>query len=278
MATKRTRPQSRPLVVFFALAFLIGWGALASLIAFGDLMEPVFGPPSGTHPVFVLAVYSPEFAALYVIWRKAGLRDVRDHLRRLTLWRMPAGWWWLLLLAMPAGKYLSALLNGTAGEFPFSPWHLVLLALIPALLLGPIEELGWRGYAQPMLQRRFNPLVTSLILGFFWGLWHLPAFLLSGTPQSAWSFGPFMLGAFALSIIMTPLFNVSGGSILVPALFHFQANLPVYPDGQPWENYVFALVAVVLVIWKRDHFLSRDGAVTDVVLRPRRPLAPGRGW
>ena len=272
MRTKRTPPQSRlrrPLVVFFALTFLFGWGALASLIAFGGLMEPVFGPPSGTHPVFVLAVYSPEFAALYIIWREGGLRDVRDHLRRLTLWRMPAGWWWFLLLAMPAGKYLSALLNGTAGEFPFSPWYMVLPTLIPALLLGPIEELGWRGYAQPMLQRRFTPLVTSLALGFFWGLWHLPAFLLSGTPQSAWSFGPFMLGAFALSIIMTPLFNVSRGSILVPALFHFQANIPAYPDGQPWENYVFALVAVVMVIWKRDHFFSRDGAVTDVVLRPR---------
>ena len=46
---------------------------------------------------------------------------------------------------------------------------------------------------------------------------------------------------------------------------------PVFgpPDGQPWENYVFTLVAVVMVIWKRDHFFSRDGAVTDVVLRPR---------
>jgi uncharacterized protein len=78
-----------------------------------------------------------------------------------------------------------------------------------------------------------------------------------------------MLGAFALSIIMTPLFNLSRGSILIPALFHFQANIPAYPDGQPWENYVFTLVAVVMVIWKRDHFFSRDGAVTDVVLRPR---------
>jgi membrane protease YdiL (CAAX protease family) len=56
----------------------------------------------------------------------------------------------------------------------------------------------------------------------FWGLWHAPAFLFGGTPQSAWSFGPYVIGVLALSVILTPMFNAARGSILIAALFHFQ--------------------------------------------------------
>ncbi len=77
--------------------------------------------------------------------------------------------------------------------FPFSPWYRVLPALATGLVIGPIEELGWRGVALPLLQRRFAPLWSSLILGGIWGLWHLPAFFLSKSPQGAWSFGSFFM-------------------------------------------------------------------------------------
>ncbi|WP_144440314.1 CPBP family glutamic-type intramembrane protease [Limnochorda pilosa] len=39
---------------------------------------------------------------------------------------------------------------------------------------------GWRGYALPRLQRRFNALVSSLVLGFLWWLWHLPLVFIPG--------------------------------------------------------------------------------------------------
>ncbi len=255
----------QPLVAFFILTFVIGWGVLAMLILFLDQIEAVFGEVTSTNPVFILAVYSPAIAAVALVWRHGGTSDLRSFLGRLGRWRMPVVWWLVLVLGIPAGKYLSAAFNGTLTEFPFSPWYGVLPAIVAALLIGPVEEIGWRGYAQPLLQRRFTPLVASLILGTFWGLWHLPAFLLGGTEQNAWSFGPFMVGAVAISVLMTPMFNAARGSILVPALFHFQLNGPAWPDGQPWENYVFAAAAVAVVLWKRDAFLTRERAVTDVL-------------
>ena len=59
---------------------------------------------------------------------------------------------------------------------------------------------------------------AGLILGGIWGIWHLPAFYLSGTPQSTWSFFPFFIASVAVCVIVTPLFNASGDSILLPAL------------------------------------------------------------
>jgi hypothetical protein len=163
-------------------------------------------------------------------------------------------------------KYIGAAFNGTAGDFPFSPWYGLLPVMAIALFIGPVEELGWRGVALPLLQRRFAPLWSALILGAFWAVWHAPAFLLSGTPQGAWSFGPYLFGVLALSVIITPLFNAAQGSILIAALFHFQLNGPAWPDAQPWENYLFAVVAIAVVILNRKTMLTRTNAVTDVLM------------
>ena len=251
---------------FMAITFGLGWGIGALLFLFTDQIEAIFGPVSGTNPVFILLVWSPAIAGLTLVWHHFGRTGVGSFLRRLTLWKMPSPWWIFVLLGIPAVKYLGAAFNGTAGDFPFSPWYALLPAIALALFIGPVEELGWRGVALPILQRRFAPLWCSLILGAFWGLWHAPAFLLSGTPQSAWDFGPYLIGVLALSVIITPLFNSAQGSILIAALFHFQMNGPAWPDAQPWENYLFAAVAIAVVMLNRKTMLTRNNAVKDVVM------------
>jgi len=251
---------------FMAVTFGLGWGMGAMLFLFTDQIEAVFGPVSGTNPVFILLVWSPAIAGVALVWHHHGRRGVGSFLRRLTLWRMPSAWWVFLLLGIPAVKYVGAAFNGTAGDFPFSPWYGLIPALAIALFIGPVEELGWRGVALPLLQRKFAPLWSALILGAFWAVWHAPAFLLSGTPQNAWSFGPYLFGVLALSVIITPMFNAAQGSILMAALFHFQLNGPAWPDAQPWENYLFAAVAIAVVILNRKAMLTRTNAVTDVLM------------
>jgi hypothetical protein len=251
---------------FMAITFGLGWGIGAVLFLFTDQIEALFGPMSGTNPVFILLVWSPAIAGLTLVWRHYGRKGVRSFLRRLTLWKTPSPWWVFLLLGIPAVKYVGAAFNGTVGNFPFSPWYELLPALAIALFIGPIEEFGWRGVALPLLQRRFAPLWSALILGAFWAVWHAPSFLLSGTPQSAWSFAPYLFGVLALSVIITPLFNAAHGSILMAMLFHFQVNGPAWPDAQPWENYLFAAVAIAVVILNRKAMLTRTNAATDVLM------------
>jgi hypothetical protein len=133
------------------------------------------------------------------------------------------------------------------------------------LVLGPVEEFGWRGFALPLLQRRMAPLWAALVIGAIWGVWHLPTFFLSGMVQSTWSFGPFFLGSVAVSVILTAMFNDARGSILLPALLHFQLNNPLWPDARPYDMVLFALAAVVVVWLKRDSMLSRSRASTEVM-------------
>lgn len=173
-------------------------------------------------------MYSPGFAGVILVWRHFGIDGLVRFFKRLTLWRAPLAWWAFLILGIPLLVYAGAAVKGSVNDpFPFSPWYQAFPAVAMALFLGPIEEFGWRGIGQPLLQRRFAPIWSGLILGYIWGIWHIPAFMGSGTPQSAWEFGPYFIGIVSISLILTPSFNASGGSLLLSALYHFQIMNPI---------------------------------------------------
>lgn len=257
----------KTLIPFLTLTFGVSWGLVALYMLFTEPLVAIFGEIGYTNPLFILAVYTPGFAAVFLIWWYYGLRGLGSFFRRLTLWRAPASWWLLLILGIPVIFYAGAAVKGSfSAPFPFSSWYQLFPALALALLLGPIEEFGWRGVALPLLQRRFAPFWASLILGLIWGAWHLPAFFLEGTPQSAWSFGPYFIGVVAIAIILTPMFNAARGSLLVAALYHFQLNNPIWPDAQPWDMLMFAVAAVFVVWLNRRQMFQREAGVTEVLM------------
>lgn len=257
--------QSPALIPFVAMAFGIAWGVFALFALAPDTIERLLGPPSGSHPMFILAVYAPAIAALVLVFARSGRAGLGAFLGRLALWRAPFAWYLLLLLGIPAIYYAGALLKGAPLIPGFESLGAFLSLLAFMAVLGPVEELGWRGVALPLLQRRMVPFAASLVLGAIWGLWHLPAFLLSGTMQSNWQFMPFVLGSISISVILTPLFNAARGSLLLPMLYHWQLNNPAWPDAQPYDT-VFFVAAAVLVTWVcRASMFTRQGATTSVV-------------
>ena len=90
---------------------------------------------------------------------------------------------------------------------------------------------------------------------------------MSGLVYSSWSFVPFFVGVVAVSIIMTPLFNVSRGSLLIAYLYHFLMMNPIFPDVQPYDNWLFVGVAAIVVWLNRASMFTREGAVTEVLAK-----------
>jgi len=265
--TRHTRVPFAALWPFLLIAFGIAWGLMALYIFIPEPITVMFGEITASHPLFILAVYSPAIAAFIVVLYCGGMRGLSAYLSRLLLWRCPPAWYLYLLIGVPLIYTFGSLIKGNlfSDPLPFTSFGALLSAMGFMMVLGPIEEFGWRGVALPLLQRRLAPIWAALVLGLIWGIWHFPAFLLSGTPQSAWSFTPFLIGSVCLSVLVTPMFNASHGSILLAALHHFQINNPLWPDAQPYDTIVFVAAALLVVALNRKTLFVKAGAITTVI-------------
>ena len=153
-----------------------------------------------------MATWAPAFAAFAVVCFFGGGAGLKAYLTRLALWRCSIGWGVFLLIGVPLTFAAGALVKGTLTDpLPFDSLGSALALMGFMLFLGPVEEFGWRGVAQPLLQRHVAPIWAGLLIGATWGFWHFPAFYLSGTVYTDWSFLPFFIGNVTLAVIVTPL-------------------------------------------------------------------------
>ena len=122
------------------------------------------------------------------------------------------------------------------------------------------EELGYAAYATESLQRRFTPLVTALIIGVPWALWHLPSMIAVGQSAELIAWG--LAGTVAVRIIYVWLYNGSGGSVFVLIACHTVANTArtgfpggraAYENGDGMIPYGIIIIAavIVMVFWRK---------------------------
>ncbi|MGH2458981.1 MAG: CPBP family glutamic-type intramembrane protease [Chloroflexota bacterium] len=69
----------------------------------------------------------------------------------------------------------------------------------------------WRGFLLPAVLKERSTLTTGLIVGFIWGIWHLPAFFVAGLPQNSDALPVFLVSLISHSVLMTWVFKGTGG-------------------------------------------------------------------
>lgn len=267
LSTSSARIPSSALVAFLGITFFITWGLIGFYVMAPEMAASNFGEISGSHPFFFLATWSPAIAAFVVVFLYSGRAGIGAFLSRLLLWKCSAGWLIFILIVLPLVFVAGSLIKGgpVLAALPPGGVSTVVATLFMMLLLGPMEEFGWRGVMQPLLQRHMAPIWAGLLIGASWGFWHLPAFALSSTVYADWNFLPFFIGNVTLAILVTPIFNSARGSLLLPMLFHWQLINPFWPDAQPWDTIILVVVAVIVVWWNRDTMFTRDQAVTEII-------------
>jgi membrane protease YdiL (CAAX protease family) len=293
--------KRRPLLAFFALTFGLTWGLGACFALFPAQLTAVFGKLSVANPLFILAVYAPGISAIVVTASIDGAAGTRRLLGGFLRWRIGIQWYLAILVGIPMLSAIAMLLDATLARNPLSldHWYQMFLLgpsghkiadaayagglwrAVPIILgsfladPGPLgEELGWRGFALPRLLKDRSALSAGVILGIIWGMWHLPAFLLGGTPQNNMSFPLFMIGVVALSVLMTWAFKGTRGSVLAAALIHWTFNTCSDMSQMPLALFSVGVIviAAAVVVAVAGPGLSRSSAYDESSLRGNKRL------
>jgi len=241
--------KKHPLLWFFVLTFGITWGLAVILFAFPGFVRRLSGPMSASNPLFILAVWGPNLAAVIVTAAVNGGAGVLALLERVIRFRVGLVWYLLALLLVPVGGVLLRLASGLPLVLTTMPGLSMAATLGVLMITGTLgEEVGWRGFALPRLLERFSPIVASLLLGAVWGIWHLPSFFVSGLPQAGLQIPVFLVGALSLSVIVTWMLIHARGSVFLSMLLHFSVNFTLNLLGVRLLYVGLFQVAVALIL------------------------------
>lgn len=260
--------RKHQLTSFFVLTYTIMFGVM-----FGYIFLKPGQPLRAWSLVWALGIFSPSISALFLSWIIGGLNEVKRLLSGLTQWKV--GWFWYFAAAfLILGPLVIALVyivsgHPAAGLKPGLTASALLGIIVFQFFSGPFsEEIGWRGFALPRLQEKYNGLVSSLILGVIWTFWHLPFFYLTGATQVGIPMPIYLMLVVTITIYITWLYNNTRGSLIITILAHFIYNLSstliagavslmpamtFYMTAGP----LLFLVVIGIILYYRPRYLSR---------------------
>jgi CAAX protease family protein len=235
-----------PLVSFFVIAYAGAWLLELPVVLSrtGTGLLPYTLPPIALLVLIAAATFTgPTLSAFVMARATEGREGPKRLLRRYVQWRVQFRWYLFVLLVIPAGVLLGAIvLPGVLASYQPLTLGLLLgypLAFVATFVLGgPLgEEPGWRGFALPRLQAAHGPLAGSALLGVLWALWHFPLFWTGvWTPPTLANMVMFVVMTTALTVVMAWVFNNAEGSLLITMLMHASFNtfankivVPLFP-------------------------------------------------
>ncbi|MHB1153919.1 MAG: CPBP family glutamic-type intramembrane protease [Eubacteriales bacterium] len=226
--------RNKTLLLFFFLTFTFSWvfWTIPILIKAGVYKDADFSS------LFGLGVAAPILAATAVAFIGNGKKGIKSLYSRLFIKQIPLIWY-LLAAALPMlFSFFSIIVyciitNQSEHIFDiFIPVNFI-SAILFLIVFAALEEVGWRGFALPKLREKHNAVLSALILGLIWGLWHLPKIISEGTTD-ALSIITLIIFGMLLSVFISWIYENTRGSIFLAILTHASVNASIYcisPDA-----------------------------------------------
>ncbi|RKX77168.1 MAG: CPBP family intramembrane metalloprotease [Spirochaetes bacterium] len=223
---------------FFTVTFLWSWLIWLPLVlaGFGVISLSRESLKSITIPVMVLAAFGPAVGAFYSLRTLNGKGSIRVYLK--SFFSLKFGWkvWIAIFSILGISTAISWFIPELFGADRLG-------MLLPNIYIFPIywlvmvffgggqEEIGWRGYALPFLEKQYGRWFGSIILAVLWACWHLPLWFIPGTSQTYVNFAGFIMLTLGYSFFYSWIMKASGKKPLAGLIVHGTANafVPVFP-------------------------------------------------
>jgi CAAX protease family protein len=253
-----------------------------------------------------MSVFGLALPAFLVTAAKDGEAGVRALLHRILRWRVGVRWYLLALLGLPLFTLLGAIpfLGAAPLEALAQNWTLLFTVFLPGVLVPFVlvnlwEETAWTGFMQHTLQEGWGPLLASVMVAPFFALIHMPGFFVAGfisdekTPLSEFPAVLMQVGILAvfaifIRVLIMWLYNGSGRSVLIVALFHSAFNMTngqkITPEllrlseglASVIPSVVVMVLAVLLVVFTRGRLAYEPGRAVPRAAKAGRAAAQPR--
>ncbi len=237
------------LVLIITLPFYILCGLAANNIIFPQEMALIFA---------VSIVIAPFTAAMILTYKEKGSDDAKELLKSSLDPKIPKKIWYVpVFLLLPAVWILAfGLLILTGVPIPDPQFPLIVLVFFTPIFLvtATCEEVGWQGYVYDEMENKWDALKASLILGFIWAIWHVPAWIFT---VNRFSILPLSINLLAWRILIIWIYNNTGKRVFPTILFHviidlgtFMLPIFILPLGFMISGIVALIVSIFVVfLW-----------------------------
>lgn len=205
---------------FLVYTFAVSWVSWAVIIIGNTYFNALwYGLPLFWVPMIVASL-GPAVGA-YVVYRQTAEGVSIKSFFKYLFFRKIDKTAWLVFISYAVWRFLMVWFAFGIDDPVSIAYMFINLPLF--IVAGGLEEVGWRGYLQPALERKFRYVGSVLMVGVIWALWHLPLWLIVGTVQSALPFGMYLFLAIILSVTFTTIYKYTK-SVLLCILSHAWFN------------------------------------------------------
>ena len=263
--------EKRTPIRFFVVTFLWTWSFWGILIIIGMLNLPISDVifQAISMPIVIIGAFGPAVGAISSVYVIEGKGSVRNFLGQFLSLKFGLKAWLAIFLVLGGASIIAWILPEFFGEdrirtfFP-SVFVFPIYIIIMVFFGGGQEEIGWRGYISPYLEKRFGLIVGGLILGIVWAIWHLPLWFISGASQAYMNFLGFMLKTIGYSYFFSWVIKESGNRLFSGLVAHGVANafVPLFPwiiladnvkQTRFWIHGIIIIIIGIIIVITRTY-------------------------
>ena len=256
----------KQLLTYFGLAYLISWTIWLPLyghiIGFNNLPIVPFH-----HAIGGLGPLIAAFLTTWIFLKKEGIKSLLAQCIQIK----PLIYLAIALFSPFILAFMAAFISYFVDKTPiqlsgllrvkeFPQFNFLTFFIFNVVFFGFGEEVGWRGFALPRLQKDANALTASLVLTLFWAVWHIPLFFYREgyTTMGLGGMAGWFFSLLTGSILLTWLYNASKGSILICAIFHSTIDIAFTADMA--DKDIVNYMGFLITVW---------GILTVIIFKPK---------
>lgn len=198
---------------------------------------------------------NPMIATYIVLKRHKKIRSVKDFCKLILHTRNVMATVFITA-AFCAAVLCIAIIYGTRTG---SPWYLFIIALPVLIIGGGVEEIGWRGFLQPALEKKLPYPIATILVSAIWFTWHLPLWIEPSSNHYGDSLIGFAITIMVLSFVESAIYKATKSVFAcvmyhtfinsIGAVYDWNALFDTFPNKIGVNVYYCIALATSIILW-----------------------------